>query len=95
MTAAAFGASRSSRRWAGLLFASAVLHALVLGGFAFRMPAIGTLAEAEVMDVTLVAPPPFLRQMRADESGPAGDQQPHPSRSVSAVRIRSLARPSP
>ena len=74
MTAAAFGASRSSRRWAGLLFASAVLHALVLGGFAFRMPAIGTLAEAEVMDVTLVAPPPFIRPQVTETARPPPPQ---------------------
>ena len=39
--------------------------------------------------------PSLLRQVRADEPGPARDQQLHPRRSASAARIRSLARPSP
>ena len=40
-------------------------------------------------------PPPLLRQVGPDEARPPGDQQPHPYRSASAERMRSLAWPSP
>jgi hypothetical protein len=40
-------------------------------------------------------PPPLFRQVGSDEARPPGYQQPHPNRSASADRMRSLACPSP
>ena len=55
---------------------------------------LGPVGEAED-DHLGAAPPRFFRQVRPDEAGAAGDQQLHPSRSLSAATIRSLAWPSP
>lgn len=54
------GATR--RRWAILLGLSAVLHLALLGGFAFRMPALQASADARPMEVSLV-PPPCIRPL--------------------------------
>ena len=40
-------------------------------------------------------PPSLFRQVGPDETRPPGYQQPHPNRSASADRMRSLACPSP
>ena len=70
MAAAAFEGSRSRRRWAALLFASVIFHAVVLGGFAFRMPAAGIFTEPQVMDVTLIEAPPFIRPLVIESAKP-------------------------
>jgi hypothetical protein len=58
------------RRWAGLLVGSALFHVLVLGGFAFRMPAIHLYAEPSAMDVSLLQPPPFIRPLVTESAKP-------------------------
>lgn len=71
MRVAAPGASRlGHRRWAFLLAASALLHAAVLGGFAFRMPTIRTAADTREIDVALVSPPPFVRPVVIETAKP-------------------------
>jgi len=70
MRAAAPEATRTAcRRWAGLLLASALFHVVVLGGFAFRAPAIQAYAEPSEMDVSLV-PPPFIRPLVIETAAP-------------------------
>lgn len=70
MRAAAPEATRTARRrWAGLLLASALFHVVVLGGFAFRPPAIQAYAESTEMDVSLV-PPPFIRPLVIKTAAP-------------------------
>ena len=71
MRAAASGAVRKApRRWAGLLVLSALVHVMVLGGFAFRMPALRAYAEPPAMDVVLVQPPPFIRPLVVETARP-------------------------
>jgi hypothetical protein len=71
MAAVAPHSSRSTRRrWAVLLGVSVLFHALLLGAFAFRMPAIRTSAAAPVMDVALVAAPPFTRPLAVATAKP-------------------------
>lgn len=61
------GATR--QRWAILLGLSAVFHAALIGGFAFRMPALSTPAATRAMDVALV-PPPFVRPLVLETAKP-------------------------
>lgn len=71
MRSAASEASRSTRRrWATLLVGSALLHAAVLGGFAFRMAPAPTAAQMQTMDVALVTPPPFIRPLVIERAKP-------------------------
>ena len=71
MRAPAPAATQSARRrWAGLLIASALFHAMVLGGFAFRMPTLQAYAEPRAMDVSLVQPPPFIRPLVIETARP-------------------------
>jgi hypothetical protein len=71
MAAAGLEARRTTRRrWAALLVLSAVFHVLVLAGFAFRMPALRPYAEPRGMDVSLVAPPPFIRPLVIETARP-------------------------
>jgi hypothetical protein len=64
MAAASLEARTTTRRrWAALLVLSAAFHVLVLSGFALRMPALRPYAEPQAMDVSLVAPPPFIRPL--------------------------------
>ncbi|HEY0647646.1 hypothetical protein [Phenylobacterium sp.] len=70
MRAPAPAATQSARpHWAGLLLASALFHALVLGGFAFRMPTIRTYAEPAPM--SLVQPPPLIRPLVIETAKPS------------------------
>lgn len=57
------------RRWAILLGLSAVFHAALLGGFAFRMPPLQASADAWPMEVSLV-PPPFVRPLVLETAKP-------------------------
>jgi len=71
MGAVAFEGSRSSRRrWAALLALSVAFHVVVLAGAAFRMPALQPYAEPQAMDVSLVAPPPFIRPLVIETAKP-------------------------
>lgn len=54
----------------GLLAASVLVHAMVLGAFAFRVPAILTPAAASVMDVALVDVAPFVRPVVVKNAPP-------------------------
>ncbi len=55
---------------------------------------LGPSSQAEHDDLG-AAPPAFLGEVRADEAGSSGDQQPHPKRSARAATMRPLASPSP
>jgi hypothetical protein len=71
MAAARLEARRTTRRrWALVVVLSAVFHGLVLSGFAFRMPALRPYAEPQAMDVSLVAPPPFIRPLVIETAKP-------------------------
>lgn len=69
-----FAASEASggvrRRWATLLALSAAFHVAVLSGLAFRMTPIRTSAQPTAMDVTMVAPPPFVRPLVIQDAKP-------------------------
>jgi len=81
MSALAHDASRrdpvARRRWTALLLLSATLHAMVLGAFALRLPAVASAAGPPVMDVRLA--PPFVRPTRSPAVAPS---QPTPTRVV-------------
>jgi hypothetical protein len=71
MAAAGLEARRTTRRrWAVVVVLSPVFHVLVLAGFAFRMPALQPYAEPQAMDVSLVAPPPFIRPLAIETAKP-------------------------
>lgn len=71
MAAAGLEARKTARRrWALVVVLSAVFHALVLSGFAFRMPLPRSYAEPQAMDVSLVAPPPFIRPLVSETAKP-------------------------
>jgi hypothetical protein len=54
---------RARRRWAALLVLSGLVHVMLLGGFAIRIPALQAYPEPLAMDVVLVQPPPFIRPL--------------------------------
>jgi hypothetical protein len=71
MAGAGLEAQRTTRRrWAALLVLSAAFHVALLAGFAFRMPPLRPYTEPQAMDVSLVAPPPFIRPLVIETAKP-------------------------